>query len=139
MSSSLIVWVKEELKSEVNGWNQGNKGGVTGLLDNKWEREGTGLKEKNKPPNSFLKLLRTVRYEPKLFSTIVILKPKNKMKTPTKLPRIFQQLLKKIRLGWRMKIGLDKGSISRIYNKGDGKFWMYKPSLMAGHNNGWTD
>ena len=109
MSPSLIVWVKEVLESEVNGWNLGRRRGATSWWDNMWEREETGLKEKNKPPNHFLKLLRTMRYELRLFSTVlVILRLKRKVKTSTKWPRIFQQLLRKIRLGKWMKIGLDK-------------------------------
>jgi hypothetical protein len=64
-----------------------------------------------------------MRYEPKLFSAVLVIpRPKRKIKTPTKRPRIFQQVLRKIRLGRRMKMRLDKGSISRTYNKGDGKF-----------------
>jgi hypothetical protein len=39
MSPLLIVWVKEELESEVNSWNQGRRGVVTGCQNNKKKKE----------------------------------------------------------------------------------------------------
>jgi len=85
----LDSWVRRELSEEEKNQKQGRRENLEGWLDNRWEKEETRLREKNKPPNSFLKLLWSVRYEPQPFSTVlIILGSKWWTKTPNRWPRI---------------------------------------------------